>query len=172
MSLWKLLKNSSKENPGYIAIKGDVNMKGYKNEPELTKEVLINGMVVTQDLGYINDEGYIFLLGRDSDVINVGGLKIAPAEVESVILGMEGVKDCIIIEDQNAFIGKSIKLLYVADEDIEVSKFVRYLRRYVENYKIPTSYERVDAVKRQYNGKLDRKFYKNNIFKYYRIIYS
>ena len=151
---------SSANNLGYISCKGDVNMKGYKNEKELTESIMQNGIIYSQDLGYIDEEGFVYIIGRDSDVINVGGLKIAPAEVESVVLSMPGIMDCILIEDSNELIGKTIKLLYVANEEINASKFVKFLRHSLEMYKIPTKYEKVDKIQRLYNGKLDRKFYK------------
>ena len=153
---------SSSSNLGYISCKGDVNMKGYKNEKELTDSIMQDGIIYSQDLGYIDENGFVYIIGRDSDVINVGGLKIAPAEVESIVLGMEGIKDCIVIEDSNELIGKTTKLLYVADDDVPASKFVKFLRKSLETYKIPTVFERVEKVQRLYNGKLDRKFYKKS----------
>lgn len=153
---------SSSNNLGYISCKGDVNMKGYKNEKELTDSIMKDGIIYSQDLGYIDENGFVYIIGRDSDVINVGGLKIAPAEVESIVLGMEGIKDCIVIEATNELIGKTTKLLYVADNDIPASKFVKFLRKSLETYKIPTLFERVEKVQRLYNGKLDRKFYKKS----------
>ena len=85
---------SSKENQGLIAISGGMVMQGYYNAPELTAEVLKDGVVYTNDIGYIDDEGFVYMLGRRGDVINIGGLKIAPTEVENVVLRYPDIADC------------------------------------------------------------------------------
>lgn len=93
---------SSKENQGLIAISGGMVMQGYYNAPELTEGVLKDGVVYTNDIGYIDDEGYVYMLGRKGDVINIGGLKIAPTEVENVVLRYPDIADCacFAVEDR------------------------------------------------------------------------
>lgn len=152
---------SSKDNMGFLACKGDINMKGYVNDPEATQNVLKNGAVHTNDIGYIDENGYVYIIGRKGDVINVGGMKVAPAEVESATLGFDWVEDCICIGVDDAIAGKSLKLLVVMAEGKELDQ--RQLRAFLstklEGYKVPTQYEQVDKVERTYNGKLNRKFY-------------
>ncbi len=152
---------SSKDNMGFLACKGDINMKGYVNDPEATQNVLKNGAVHTNDIGYIDENGYVYIIGRKGDVINVGGMKVAPAEVESATLGFDWVEDCICIGVDDAIAGKSLKLLVVMEEGKELDQ--RQLRAFLstklESYKVPTQYEQVDKVERTYNGKLNRKFY-------------
>ena len=150
---------SSPDNLGYIASKGEMNMVGYINEPELTAEVLRDGIVYTNDLGYIDNEGFVYIIGRKGDVINIGGFKVAPTEVESACLGFDGIKDCICIGVDNDISGKALKLLYVSDKEIDLKQLNAYLSGKLENYKIPHLFERVDIVKRTYNGKIDRKAY-------------
>ena len=152
---------SSKERMGLLACIGDVNMKGYVNEPELTREVLIDGVVYTNDIGYIDENGFIFVSGRKGDVINVGGFKVAPTEVESAALEFEGVEDCICIPVDDNLSGKAVKLLVVfkQEEEFSVKDMKKYLASRLEGYKVPTHYELVDHVERTYNGKLNRKFY-------------
>lgn len=153
---------SSKDNMGLIACIGDVNMKGYVNEPALTKEVLVDGVVYTNDIGYIDEEGFIYIAGRQGDVINVGGLKVAPTEVESAVLGYEGIADCIVIAVEDRITGNALKLLVVLEEgtDFNFRALREYLSKSLEAFKIPTKYEIVDHVERTYNGKINRKFYR------------
>ena len=153
--------NSSSSNMGFLACKGDVNMKGYIGEAELTKEVLDGGVLYTNDVGYIDDSGYIFVIGRKSDVINVGGLKVAPAEVESAVLGYEGIDDCIVIPIDDLITGKALKLLVVQRQSTHLDEqdLIKYLGTKLESYKIPHTIESVDKIARTYNGKLDRKHY-------------
>lgn len=155
--------HSSKDNMGLLACIGDVNMKGYINEPELTREVLEDGVVFTSDVGYIDDEGFVYISGRKGDVINVGGLKVAPTEVEAAALAMDGIEDCICVPVDNAITGKALKLIVVLREDVpfEVKTIRSFLSTRLEAFKVPTVYEQADHVARTYNGKLDRKAYAN-----------
>lgn len=152
---------SSRDNMGLLACKGDVNMKGYINDPELTKEVLIDGVVYTNDIGYIDEEGFVYIVGRKGDVINVGGLKVAPTEVEEAALAIDGIEDCICLPVAHPITGQALKLLVVMRAGAEFSpkQFASFLRTRLESHKIPGKYEQVESIARTYNGKLDRKAY-------------
>ena len=78
---------------GHIACKGDTIMSGYVGDPEKTSTVLRNGIIYTSDMGVIDDEGMLHLKGREDDVINVGGFKVSPVEVEDVALSYYGIND-------------------------------------------------------------------------------
>lgn len=153
---------SSRENPGYLACVGDVNMKGYVNDPELTERVLQNGIVYTNDIGYIDEEGFVYIVGRKDDVINVGGLKVAPTEVEEAALSIEGIEDCICVPIPHPVTGQALKLLVVLQKGAEFSPAVlaAKMQKKLEGYKVPVRYEKVERVARTYNGKLDRKAYR------------
>ncbi len=152
---------SSAGHTGLIACKGDVNMKGYVNAPELTREVLQNGIVYTNDMGYIDDEGFVYIVGRQGDVINVGGLKVAPTEVEEAALAYDGVDDCICLGIDDEITGKALKLLVVMHDGIELDprKLRLFLSSKLDAHKVPKFFEVVDHIKKTYNGKLDRKAY-------------
>ncbi|WP_249030465.1 class I adenylate-forming enzyme family protein [Tannockella kyphosi] len=89
------MEDASLENPGYISYTGGMKMKCYYNEPELTNKTIINGYLQSSDLGYKDEEGRIYMLGRADDVIITGGNKVSPLEVEELALQIEGVNDCI-----------------------------------------------------------------------------
>lgn len=156
----KVIK-SSKDHMGYLACIGDVNMKGYVNEPQLTREVLADGIVYTNDIGYIDEDGFVYISGRKGDVINVGGFKVAPTDVEAAALSYDGIEDCICIPVDDAITGKALKLLVVMRKDVPfIMKDIRnHMIKELENYKVPRYYEQVDKVERTYNGKLNRKYY-------------
>ena len=117
----KKIIRSSKDNPGLIACDGKVNMRGYHNEPVLTKEVMKDGVVYTNDIGYI-ENGFVYIIGRKGDVINVGGLKVAPTEVENVALDYDGIKDCICIAEEDNIAGNILKMLLVVDDELLFNK--------------------------------------------------
>lgn len=148
---------------GLISCKGKTLMSGYLNDEELSATVLKDNTVYTKDIGYLDCEGRLHLQGREDDVINVGGYKVAPTEVENVALAMEDIKDCICIAIPNDLTGFALKLLIVLNDNtiMDKQKIARYLRMNLESYKVPFFYEQVDKIQRTYNGKIDRKFYNN-----------
>jgi acyl-CoA synthetase (AMP-forming)/AMP-acid ligase II len=146
---------------GRISCQGDTLMSGYIGEPELTATVLRDGTVYMSDLGRIDEEGMLHIGGRQDDVINVGGFKVAPTEVEDAVLMLPEIRDCICISASHPITGRALKLLVVLDDGQKLDKrrVARFLSSKLEAYKVPLLYEQVDAVKRTYNGKLDRKAY-------------
>ena len=145
-----------------LVVSGSGIMSGYVNDEESTRTVLADGKVHTSDLAYFDDEGMIHLTGRAGDVINVGGYKINPVEVESIASSYPGIKDCICIAAKHPVIGTVMKLLVVTEDAASFDKrsLAVYIKDKSESYKVPTMYEIVDSIKYTYNGKKDRKAYK------------
>lgn len=147
---------------GKVVCSGDTLMLGYLGDDNLTTSVLRNGKVHTQDLGYIDEQGRLRLLGRDDDIINVGGFKVNPLEVEEAALSFSEISDCICVTFSHPVLGDALKLLYVKkqEEKLKLRSFVQHLKERLESYKIPQCYEEVEHIERTYNGKLNRKFYR------------
>lgn len=124
------------------------------------KEKTYDGIFITADLGSIDMKGRLRLHGRSDDVINVGGYKIAPTEVEDIALAFSGVKDCICIEAPHPVVGKVLKLLIVPDVDYNRKNLVNYLKSKLESHKVPVLYGEIADVRRTFNGKIDRKSYR------------
>lgn len=154
-------ESADKDNPGILSVAGAITMEGYLYEPELTAKTLNNGVVLTSDLGYRDKDGYVYICGRKDDVINVGGLKVAPTEIEELILSFPGINDCICIPVDDEITGKAVKALLVTDsgELPDLKALSSYLKKNTEFYKVPKKYELTDKVARTYNGKINRKFY-------------
>lgn len=153
---------SSKENQGLIAIRGDVVMDGYYNEPELTKEVLSGDVVYTNDLGYIDEDGFVYMLGRRGDVISIGGLKIAPTEVENIVLRFNGIAECacFAVEDR---MGGCVPKLNIVEEkgaEVDVAELKKFMAKHLEAFKIPKLVEKVQEIPKTANGKINRKVLK------------
>ena len=146
---------------GLIACQSDTLMSGYVGDPELTATVLRDDSVFTSDVGILDEEGMLHLSGRASDVINVGGFKVSPIEVEEAAMASPMVSDCICISASHPVTGRALKLLVVTPPGQKLDKrtLARYLADRLEPYKVPMLYEQVDTIARTYNGKLDRKFY-------------
>lgn len=145
---------------GVVGCKGKTLMMGYWNDTDATEKVLKGGAIITADLGTIDRKGRLRLYGRRDDVINVGGYKIAPTEVEDIALAFSGVKDCICIEAPHPVVGKVLKLLIVPDVDYNRKDLVNYLKSNLESHKVPVLYDEITEVRRTFNGKIDRKSYR------------
>lgn len=150
---------ASMDNPGIIAIRSNTVTAGYWNEPELTAQTIRDGVIYMSDLGYIDDEGFLFLIGRRDDVINIGGLKIAPTEVEDIAQRFEGVRECACTTYENDKMGKMLRLLVVAEDasKFDQAALITYLASKLEAYKIPKQISFIPEIPRTYNGKIDRK---------------
>lgn len=146
---------------GLIACQGDTLMSGYAGDSELTATILRDETVFTSDVGTIDDEGMLHLSGRASDVINVGGFKVSPIEVEEVAMSNPLVSDCICISAAHPVTGRALKLLVVTSlgQSLDKRSLARYLADRLEPYKVPLLFEQVDTIARTFNGKLNRKHY-------------
>ena len=146
---------------GRVVCSGSTIMSGYANSPEATAKVLIGNEIYTSDVGTIDENGMLHLQGRQNDVINVGGYKVNPSEVEDAISSFELIRDCICVPAPHPVLGTAPKLLYVPapGKEVKPKDIADFLKSRIESYKIPLLYQAVDAIKRTYNGKLDRKAY-------------
>ena len=148
---------SSRENPGLLAVCGPMMMDGYLGNEALTKTVLIDGVLYTNDLGYIDMEGRVYVLGRQDDVINYKGIKIAPDEIETVAMQYAGIKDCACIPVQDPVRGQVPKLYVMAAVNYSEQELFAVLRNGLEATRVPVFIETIDQIPRSSNGKLQRK---------------
>lgn len=155
---------ASAENPGNLAFKGGMNMPGYFKEPEITKEVLDNkGIIYTNDLGYMGEDGFVYLLGRKGDVINMGGIKIAPAEIEEVVAQCEIIKECACIPIPDEITGEAPKLFVVMNEGFEYDEKAlhKFMLDKLEAVRVPKVIQVIDALPRTFNGKVIKRELRN-----------
>lgn len=158
------MKNSTVEigPEGNLIISGPTIMSGYVADEENTRRVLQDGKIHSADIGFMDENGMIHLKGRSGDVINVGGFKVDPVEVENAASAIPGIKDCICVPASHPVIGTVLKLLVVLSDDVVFDRqaIARELKKKLEPHKVPTYYEKTDSIRRTYNGKLDRKYYR------------
>lgn len=153
------LIDATEKNPGRMVFKGGMNMLGYYNDEEETKEVLKDGMVYTNDLGYMDKNGFIYFLGRDGDVINMGGIKIAPTEIEEAAMKHPSIKDCGCVPIYDEITEEAPKLFVELNDNckLEKNEIIMFLSEKLEAIKVPKSYEVIDKIPRTFNGKIIRK---------------
>ncbi len=143
---------------GEIYVRGDNLMPGYWKNPEMTQEVLINGWLKTGDLAYMDDEGYIFIQGRNSDMIKTGANRISPTEIEEVIQELENVVEVAAVGVADEILGEAIKVFIVKRKDKQLDqKYVQqYCRKNLARYKIPKYIKFIDELPKTASGKVRR----------------
>lgn len=149
----------SVETAGRMALKGTMCMKGYYNLPEENEKALVDGWLYTNDIVYQDKEGFVYMLGRADAIINVGGEKVSPIEVENIAQEFEQIRECgcIGVEDPDGILGY-IPVLYVVPEStFDKNALVKYLTTKLESYKIPQKFVEIEALPRNRMQKLDYK---------------
>ena len=116
-------------------------------------------MVYSNDVAYFVEEGDIILLGRKGDVINIGGNKVSPEEIEDVAKKMPGVADCGVIPMADQFKGNVPKIFVQMEKGSQFDSVAirTFLANNLEPYKVPVYIEEIDQIPRSYIGKLLRK---------------
>jgi long-chain acyl-CoA synthetase len=146
---------------GRVMIKGDSVMKGYWEDDAGTSAAVKDGWYAANDLGRLDADGFLYLGGRPEELINVGGLKVAPAEVENVLKGHPAVADCACsaMPDPSGLTGERVKAFLVAAGAAKPSdaELLSWLRERLEPYKLPAGFAWVGSLPRTALGKLDRK---------------
>lgn len=149
--------------PGTIMIKSDMNMIGYWKRDDLNAEVFRDGYYLSNDIGFYDEEGFLYVTGRKDDVINIGGLKVIPSEIENAVLTIPGIEDCVCFAIPDRITEYAPKLLVTRNSQFQgdLNTVFEALTVKLDRYKVPKVIEFVDSIQRTSNGKVDRKFYKN-----------
>lgn len=150
---------SSPEKTGALATVGGMNTLGYYGDAEETGRVLSDGIVYSNDIGFVDADGDVILLGRRGDVINVGGNKVSPEEIEDAAKKIDGVADCGCIPVEDSAKGHVPKLFVqmAPGYGFDMKEIRSALAASLEPYKVPVYIVEIDKIPRSYNGKLLRK---------------
>lgn len=145
---------------GKMWLQGDLEMSGYwKRDPE-TATALVDGWLVTNDLVYRDEDGFIYMLGRADDMINTGGEKVSPVEVENMASGYEQIKECACVgaPDPKGILGE-IPVLFVVPktESFDEDGMLQYLSGRIERFKLPQVCILLEELPRNRMQKLDRR---------------
>ena len=144
---------------GEIAIKGPQVMKGYWNKPEETAATIVDGWLLTGDLGYMDDEGHFFIVDRKKDMIIAGGFNIYPREIEEVLYEHEAVQECVVAGIPDPYRGETVKAYIVLKEGYTVTEeeFNQYCREHLASFKVPRVYEFRKELPKTAVGKILRR---------------
>ena len=152
--------DSSYNNLGRMALKGDMIMCGYWNDPDLTEQTINDGWVITNDIVYQDQEGYLYMLGRSDDIVKVRGENVSTIEIENIAGQFDGILECacIGVDDLDFFGGQSLVLFFVVSSiNFEEKKLYNFLFNSIERYKVPMRFVSLRKIPRNKMGKIDRR---------------
>lgn len=144
---------------GELCVKGDHVMVAYLDNSSQPC-FYTDGYFRTGDLGRVDENGYVYLKSRIKELINVGGKKVAPAEVEELLLKADGVVDCacVAMPDPDGVLGEVVRAFVVRAEGDKAANesLTEFLTGKIEAYKIPRHYDWTDKIPRTSSGKIQR----------------
>lgn len=142
---------------GEIASRGGTGMMGYWNLPEATAETLRDGWVHSGDLGYIGQDGFVYLAGRRKQMIIRGGENVYPAEVERVLLAFPGVRDAAVIGLPDPVWGEIVVAVVVADiSAADAMALTAFCKERLASYRCPERIIFREGLPYNAGGKVDR----------------
>ncbi|MGG3739146.1 acyl-CoA synthetase [Aeribacillus pallidus] len=141
---------------GEIAVQSDLVMKGYWKNPEATNDTIVNGWMRTGDVGYIDEQGYLYILDRTKDMIISGGNNIYPREVEEVLLRHPAVQEACVFGVPDREWGESVKAVVVLrpGQAATEEELIAFCRDHLASYKKPRSVDFVEALPKNAYGKV------------------
>ncbi len=152
-------KHVSLGSTGEIVAQGANVMAGYWGKPEETAKVLKPEGLWTGDLARMDDDGYLYIVSRKSDMIKTGSHRIAPKEIEEIILEHEAVHEVAVVGNEDEILGEAIKAYVVlkADNKIKEREIVVHCRKNLPAYKVPHQVEFLPELPKTATGKIQKK---------------
>ncbi len=144
---------------GEVVLRAEAVFDGYENDPAANAEAFRDGWYRTGDRGYFDTDGYLFLTGRIKELINRGGEKIAPFEVEAALQAYPGVSAAVVFPIPHPTLGQEVGAAIVPAPGaaLEARAIAAWLRSSLADFKIPRRYAFVDAIPKSATGRVVRR---------------
>jgi long-chain acyl-CoA synthetase len=144
---------------GEVVTRSDLVMRGYWNQPDKTEEALKGGWLHTGDIGYMDEEGYLYLVDRKHDKIITGGLNVFPREVEEVISTHPAVAQVAVFGVEDPFWGEAVTAAVVLRKGAEAGadELMAFCKDRLAGYKRPKKFHRLEDLPKNLYGKVMRK---------------
>ena len=142
-------------------------MKGYWQNPEATAKTLRNGWLHTGDVGYLDEDGYLFLMDRSKDLIISGGENIYPREIEEVLVQHKAVREVAVIGVPDPKWGESIKAVIslLPSESVTEEDLIDFCKQHIASYKKPKSIDFMDELPKNNYGKIVKRELRDRYWK-------
>jgi acyl-CoA synthetase (AMP-forming)/AMP-acid ligase II len=139
---------------GEIVVMGETVFNGYEGDPDENKTAFIDGGFRTGDMGYLDDDGYLFITGRKKEMINKGGEKISPLEIDTVLMSHPLVNEAMVFAIEDPVLGEDIGAMVVREQENLTENDLRtYLLDRLAPSKIPRRISFVDRIPKNAAGK-------------------
>jgi len=142
---------------GEVVIQGPNVIDGYSNNPEANTASFVNGWFRTGDQGTIDGDGYLSLIGRLKEMINRGGEKIAPREIDEVLMQHPAVGEAVAFGSPHPTWGEEVVAAVVLKEPVPEKELIAFARERLADYKVPRKLYIVDKIPTTATGKIQRR---------------
>ena len=155
-------RDAAPGHSGEVCVRGPNVMLGYWNDTEATARVLREGWLHTGDAGRLDEDGFLYLDGRRSDMIKTGAHRVHPKDIEEAVAELDGVQEAAAVGVDDAILGQAVRLYVVApalrsgDDGTDIDRIKAHCRRQLAAYKLPRDVIFVDALPRTASGKIRR----------------
>jgi acyl-CoA synthetase (AMP-forming)/AMP-acid ligase II len=129
-------------------------MLGYWQRPDENDAVWQDGWMASGDAGYVDDAGYLYIVGRLKEMIITGGLNVYPAEVERVLIEHPAVREAAVVGVPDERWGETPAAFIVAGAEVDDAELIAHCRSQLARYKLPSSFSRIDELPRTETGKV------------------
>jgi len=162
----KIMSNGKECAPyqeGEITIKGPNVTIGYLNRPDATDEAIKDGWLYTGDIGYLDEEGFLYVLDRRSDLIVSGGENIYPAEIEAVLLSHEAIVEAGVVGKKDERWGQVPHAFIVCQRKVSEAELFDFCQQRLAKYKVPKGFTFVSELPKNASNKLLRRKLKEKL---------
>jgi long-chain acyl-CoA synthetase len=144
---------------GEFVIRGPEVVPGYWNKPEETENAIPGGALHTGDVGFMDEDGWFYLVDRKKDQINAAGYKVWPREVEDVLYAHSAVREAAVVGVPDEYRGESVKAFVSLNPGVEVTtdELIAFCRERMAAYKYPRTIDLVDELPKTPTGKILRR---------------
>ena len=143
------------DEPGEVLVRGEHIMREYWNRKEATAETIVDGWLRTGDVGRMDADGFVYIEDRLKDMIISGGENVYPAEIENLLISMDGINDCGVIGQPSERWGESPFALVVrGDPSLTEAQVMTFLNGKLARFKMPCGVDFIDELPRNPSGKI------------------
>ncbi len=143
---------------GEICVRSETTTRfAYHRDSEKTESVRMGDYVATGDVGYLDDDGFLFISDRKTDMVISGGVNIYPAEVEKILVTLEHVRDCVVFGVPDKDFGEKLVAVIDTDHELPKNSLMESLRSRMAGYKVPREYIFTASLPREDSGKIKKR---------------
>lgn len=146
----------NKNEVGEITVKSSTSFLGYFEKPELTNEAIKDGFFYTGDLGYMDDDGYLYFKGRKKDIIISGGINIYPEDIESVVGTFNDVVESAAFPIPSSHFGEITAVAFVAKTKVAIKEMRKWCSNHLAAHQVPIFFIQVEELPKTALGKIQR----------------